>query len=180
MKHSFITFISLFLFLICGVFAAPTALDSTEISKRDFKPLDTILTETRTSVFQKNAIYNATNPATTAHVTAYCNDIIAIINGAITECGNIPPGNQFPDINLIARLLWEILCDINWTLRLLLSKCGLLGALLAIILLLIGGLINILSGLIVIVAGACGPGLLALLLSLCGPNFWLITCGLII
>ncbi|CAZ81236.1 unnamed protein product [Tuber melanosporum] len=180
MKHSFITFISLFLFLICGVFAAPATLDSAEIAKRDTRPLDIILADTRTAILARNSICNATNPATTADVTTYCDDIITIIDNTIIECGTIPPGTLFTNINLISLILWEILCDINWTLRLILSRCGLLGGLLALILILIGGLISALNLLIATIAGLCIPGLLALLLGLCGPGFWLITCGLII
>ncbi|KAG0134868.1 hypothetical protein HOY82DRAFT_590085 [Tuber indicum] len=180
MKHSFITFISLFLFLICGVFAAPATLDSAEIAKRDTRPLDIILGDTRSAILARNAICNGTNPATTTDVTNYCDDIIAIINNTLIECGTLPLGT-FIDINLIALILWDILCDINWTLRLILSRCGLLGGLIALILILIGGLIGALNLLIATIAGLCIPGLLTLLLSLCGTGFWLIThCGLII
>ena len=70
-------------------------------------------------------LLDATATATITDVTAYCNDIIAIINIVITKCRLIPSGHKFLDTNIIAAILFKILCEINFTLRLLLSKCGL-------------------------------------------------------
>ncbi|CUS08908.1 unnamed protein product [Tuber aestivum] len=185
MKSSFITFISLFLFLIGTVVAAPSALDSTEIVKRqNFQEVDAILGTAKADIIQTNTAYNATSPVTTATVTSYCNDIIVIINIAITECGKIPPNHKFLNITLIANILFDILCEINFTLSLLLSKCGLLGGLLIVIIVLVSGLILALNTLLIVVAGVCVPGLLALLLalilSLLGPNCLILLCGLVL
>ncbi|PUU72819.1 hypothetical protein B9Z19DRAFT_1136636 [Tuber borchii] len=183
MKSSFITFASLFFFLIGAVVAAPTTLESTEIVKRDFQPLDSILNEGYSSLIVKNTAYNATTIVTSADVTAYCNDIIVIINVIVTKCGLIPAGTIFLDINLIASLLFKILCEINYTLQLLLSKCGILGLIL-LILSLVNGLITALNHLLVVVGGLCGTGLLGLLSTLiisnCGLGFLLLLLGLVI
>ena len=69
-------------------------------------------------------LLDATTTVTTTYVTSYCTDIVAIINVVITACGSIPSGS-FLNITLIADLLFQILCEINYTLQLLLSKCGL-------------------------------------------------------
>ena len=68
---------------------------------------------------------DSTSRATITDVTSYCNDIISIINIVITKCRLIPSGHTFLDTNIIAAILFKILCEINFTLRLLLSKCGL-------------------------------------------------------
>ena len=69
-------------------------------------------------------LLDATTTVTTTYVTSYCTDIVAIINVVITACGSIPSGS-FLNITLIADILFQILCEINYTLQLLLSKCGL-------------------------------------------------------
>ncbi|PUU72820.1 hypothetical protein B9Z19DRAFT_1111558 [Tuber borchii] len=184
MKSSFITFLTLF-FILGTVVAAPTTLDSTEVVKREgFQELDVILNEAFGSLVQKNTAYNSTSRATITDVTSYCNDIISIINIVITKCRLIPSGHTFLDTNIIAAILFKILCEINFTLRLLLSKCGLLGGLILLITLLVGGLITVLNQLLFVVSGVCGTGLLgllsALILNNCGPNFLLLLLGLII
>jgi len=146
-----------------------------------------------------------TATVTATDVTVYCNDVIAIINIVITKCRLIPSGHIFHDTNIIASILFGILCEINFTLQLLLTKCGLrmslystpfticvlsaytnstVTGLLLVIILLVGGLIAALNHLLIVVAGVCGTGLLQLLLTLilgnCGSNFLLILLGLVI
>ncbi|RPB04343.1 hypothetical protein L873DRAFT_1833056 [Choiromyces venosus 120613-1] len=182
MKSSFITFISLFFFLICSAIAAPTTLDSTEIVKRESLDVDGILTDAYNSVVTTNTAYNATATATISDVTRYCNDIAIIIQIAIDKCGKLPSGHTYLDINIIVNILINILVQINFTLTLLLSRCGLLGGLLAFIPFLVGGLITSLNRLFVVIAGVCGPGLLSLCLSIIiniyGSNFLLLLLGL--
>ncbi|PWW76488.1 hypothetical protein C7212DRAFT_343683 [Tuber magnatum] len=183
MKSSFITFLSLFFFLIGAVVAAPAAPESAEIIKRQIQDVDAILSEARTGVLNTNAAYSSIDPVTTTHITKYCDEIIIIIKAARDKCKKLPPGHQFPDIDLIAKILCEILCAISATLVILLTKCGIIG-LIALVLFLVGALIAILNDLIAIVAVVCVPGLLALLLTLflqcCGLNCLLIVLGLVI
>ncbi|PWW75957.1 hypothetical protein C7212DRAFT_363798 [Tuber magnatum] len=124
MKSSFITFLSLFFFLIGAVVAAPAAPESAEIAKRQIEDVDVFLNQARTDVSSTNAAYNTMDPVTTNDVTKYCDAIIVIIKVAIGKCHKLPPGHQFPNIILIAEILCDILCSIAVTLVYLLTKCG--------------------------------------------------------
>jgi len=172
------------------VAASPVAATDLDIVKKQTVNVDisVVLTDLISACKTTDASYNSTGSGcssgcSTSIITSWCGEIASHCNDAIAKCKTLPDGYKYPEPSVIISLVVELLLEIQFTLKYLLSCCGILsivGSVVTLVVTLITALNALLTCLAIYVDGLLA-GVSTLLYSIVGLlGCLLCACGLIL
>jgi len=175
MKATFFGFASVALFALTNlVIASPTPESALVEKRQDYDSIPTIITAAIADAKVVDAKYNSTcaGSCSTTDVSSWSSEMAQVCYTAIDKCKKIPSGTKW-DKGDCTGLVVELLLEIQFTLKFLLGKCGLLGlltgvlslvsvlivainALLVELVIFVDGLLDAVSALLISIVGSLG------------------------